>query len=53
MSHDLFMVCLRVLMRDVRKYVDGSLPTHMPRNGEADRQKLLARIDEFIDKELR
>lgn len=36
------------LLRDLRKYVAGSLPTHKARGGEADRIRLLKRIDEAL-----
>ena len=37
------------LLRELRNYVAKSLPTHLERGGDADRQKLLKRIDKVID----
>ena len=37
------------LLEDLRRYVAGSLPTHIARRGEADRQRLLRCIDEVLN----
>jgi hypothetical protein len=37
------------LLEDLRRYVAGSLPTHIARGGEADRQRLLRCIDEVLN----
>jgi hypothetical protein len=37
------------LLEDLRRYVAGSLPTHVARGGEVDRQRLLKSIDEALN----